>query len=89
MSQPESSVSQSQFYAEVAQFWDSHDLASFWDQTQPAEFEMTFQTEVTYFALKSTLAAKLAVIAQEREVSPETLLNAWVRDRIQEEVETL
>ncbi len=89
MSRRRSTLSQATSYRAMARFWDTHDLADYWAQTRPQEFEVAYQAEVTYFAIKSSLAAMLSEIARRREVSPETLLNAWVRDRLLDEITDL
>ena len=89
MTRRRSSLSHATSYSEIAEFWDEHDVADCWDQTSPEEFEVSYQIEVTYFALKNTLAARVTDIARRREVSEETLLNAWVRDRLLEEMADL
>jgi len=70
----------------MARFWDTHDLTEYWSRTRPQEFDVAYRIGVTYVAIKSSLAAKLNEIARRREVSPETLLNAWVRDRLWDEI---
>ena len=86
MNKRRSTLSQAASYRAMARFWDTHDLATYWAQTCPQEFEVAYQPEVTYFALKSSLAALLHKVARRREVSPEALLNAWVRDRLLDEI---
>jgi len=89
MSRRKSSLSRAGSYADIARFWDSHDLAEYWDQTEPEEIEVVYQPEVTYFAIKNSLATMLSQIARRREVSEEALLNAWVRDRLLDEMADL
>jgi predicted HicB family RNase H-like nuclease len=86
MSRSKSSISKAQSYQEIGEFWDTHDLAEYWDQTQPVEFEVNIQSEVMYYRLDVALSKKLRLIAEQRGVSPETLLNLWVQEKIQEEV---
>ncbi|MGC8879321.1 MAG: hypothetical protein ACP5R2_08855 [Anaerolineae bacterium] len=89
MSRRRSSLSQTTSYRGIARFWDIHDLAEYWEETRPHEFEVAYQVGVTYIALKSSLAAMLNEVARRREVSPEALLNAWVRDRLLDEITDL
>lgn len=89
MNKRKSTLSQATSYRALARFWDTHDLAAYWAQTHPQEFEVAYQPEVTYFAIKSSLAALLHEIARRREVSAEALLNAWVRDRLLDEIADL
>ncbi len=85
MSKGRSSISKSKSYKEMSEFWDSHDLTDYWDQTQPVEFEVEVESEATYYPVESTLSAKLYVIAKQRGVAPETLLNLWVQEKVREE----
>ena len=84
MSKNKSSLSKARSYAEIGEFWDSHDLADYWDQTKPAEFDVDLRSEVIYYALDTTLSAKVRSIAESRGVSPETRLNLWVQEKLQE-----
>jgi len=69
----------------IGEFWDTHDLADYWEQTHPVEFELDIQSEVTYYSLEVTLADKVRSMAKQRGVSSETLLNLWVKEKLQEE----
>lgn len=85
MSKGKSSISRAQSYREIGEFWDTHDLADYWEQTRPAEFEVDICAEVTYYPLDSILGARLRSVARRRGVSPETLLNLWVQEKLQQE----
>lgn len=85
MSRGRSSISKAQSYKEIGEFWDVHDLADYWEQTRPAEFEVDIRAEVTYYPLDAVLAARIRSAAQRRGISPETLLNLWVQERLQQE----
>jgi hypothetical protein len=82
MSNARSSISQAQSYQEIGEFWDTHDLTEFWNQTEPAEFEVDIESDVTYYPVETSLSARLADIARRRGVSAETLLNLWVQERL-------
>jgi CopG antitoxin of type II toxin-antitoxin system len=84
MSKSKSSLSKARSYTEISEFWDTHDLADYWDQTKPAEFEVDIHSEATYYALDSALSAAVRALAEQRGVSPETLLNLWVQEKLQE-----
>ena len=85
MGKSRSSISQAQTYKEIGDFWDTHDLADYWDQTKPVDFEVDFQSEVVYFSLEADLSTQLRSIAKKRGISPETLLNLWVQEKLQSE----
>ena len=86
MGRSRSSISKARSYNEIGEFWDTHDLAEYWEQTQPVEFEIDLQSEVTYYPLDITLATRVRSIANQRGVSTETLLNLWVQEKLQQEV---
>ncbi|MBI1923254.1 hypothetical protein HYR99_03285 [Candidatus Poribacteria bacterium] len=86
MSRSRSSISNARSYKEIGEFWDTHDLTEYWEQTQPVEFELDIQSEATYYPLDVTLSARVLSIAKKRGVSPETLLNLWVQEKLQEEI---
>jgi predicted HicB family RNase H-like nuclease len=86
MSRSKSSISKAQSYQEIGEFWDTHDLDEYWEQTDPAEFDVNIQSEMTYYRVDSQLSAKINLVAKQRGVSPETLLNLWVQEKLQETV---
>ena len=85
MKRSKSSISKARSYKEVGEFWDTHDLAEYWENTQPVKFEVDIQSEITYYPLESSLSAKIRSIAKQRGVLPETLLNLWVQEKLQEQ----
>ena len=85
MSNGKSSLSQAESYKAIGEFWDTHDLTNYWDQTEPAEFDVDIQSETVYYAIDSTLSAKLARVAQQHGVATGTLLNLWVQEKLQEQ----
>jgi hypothetical protein len=82
MNESKSTISQASSYKEIGDFWDTHDLADYWDQTEPVDFEVGIQSEVTYYALDKKLSQMLSEVAEERGVSAETLLNLWVQEKL-------
>ena len=82
MDESKSTVSQASSYKEIGAFWDTHDLADYWDQTEPVDFEVDIESEVTYYALDKQLSQMLSEVAEERGVSAETLLNMWVQEKL-------
>jgi len=85
MSKNRSSISKSQSYKEIGEFWDTHDLADYWNKTESVEFEIDIQSEITYYAIDKELSAKIRAIAKRRGVSADTLLNLWLQEKLQEQ----
>lgn len=80
-----SSISKAESYKEIGEFWDTHDLSEHWDETAPVEIEVDARSEVTYYPVETDLSSKLRSIAERRGVSPETLLNLWVQEKVGDE----
>ena len=85
MNEGKSSISQGQSYQEIGEYWDSHDLGDAWEQTQPAQFVMSGHAKTTYYPVESTLSEKLHILAQQRGISAETLVNLWLQEKIAQE----
>jgi hypothetical protein len=86
MSKGKSTISKAQSYKEIGDFWDTHDLTDYWEQTHPAEFQVDVQSEVIYYALDASLSEEVCSIAKRRGVPPETLVNLWVQEKLEEEI---
>jgi hypothetical protein len=85
MNKNRSSISKAKSYEEIGEFWDTHDLAENWDETTSAEFEVDLQSEQTYYAVDNRLSAKIQVSAKKRGISPDTLLNLLLQEKLQEQ----
>ena len=82
MEENKSSISNASSYAEIGEYWDSHDLAENWDETREVELQVNLESSVIYFAVEKALAEKLRAAAKSHGVSPETLLNVWVQEHV-------
>ena len=85
MKKNKSSISKGQTHEEIGEYWDTHDLVEHWEDIKPSEFEVDIQSEVTYFAVDRQLSEKIKAFARRRGVSPDTLLNLWVQEKLQEQ----
>ncbi|NCP15820.1 hypothetical protein GW866_02095 [bacterium] len=86
MSKGKTSISNARSYKEIGEFWDSHEIADYWDQTYAVDAEFDIRSEVMFYSLDADLSARLHSIARRRGVSPETLLNLWVQEKLQSEI---
>ena len=87
MKQNKSSISKKSSYQEIGEFWDTHDLSEFWEQTKPAEFEVDIQTQRVYYPIDRKLSDNIVALARKRGISPETLINLWVSEKLKQEKE--
>ena len=70
----------------AAEFWDNHDLTDYWDLTKEVQIETDIQRRVFLTALEPSLAQQLTVIAHKQGVSTETLINVWLKEKVEETV---
>ena len=67
---------------EIGEFWDSHSLDDYRDQTREVEFEVRAKQR-RRITLDPEIYARVEVQARTRGISPETLINLWVVERLQ------
>ena len=85
MRKSKTSISNARSYEEIAEFWDTHDLSDFWGKTRATRFQVDIQSEVTYYSLDKTLSKKVQSVARIRGISPDTLINLWIQEKLQEQ----
>ena len=76
-----SSISKGSTPEEIAEFWEDHSLADHWEQTKEVEFEVRAQRP-RRIAVDPDLYERLAEQARTRGVTPETLVNQWLSERL-------
>ena len=86
MRKARSSISDADSYMAIGAFWDTHDLADFEGQTAPVSLDVDLQSETTYYAVDRALSARIVRAARKRGISPETLANLWLQEKLQEQV---
>ena len=71
---------------ELVEFFDTHDLGEYWDEMPEARFDVDIKRRVHLFTLDSELADRLGEIARLKHTSSEALIDAWLREKIQEQI---
>lgn len=79
------SLSQAQTVEELADFWDTHSLADYWDQTEEVDIRVRARQR-RRITLAPELFEKLEQQARIRGLNPETLVNLWLAERLQEAI---
>lgn len=69
---------------ELVEFFDSQDLGEYLDQLPEVDFEVNIKRRIYLIPLDAELAGKVTEIARGREISPEALVNSWVREKVLE-----
>ncbi|MBW8003775.1 MAG: hypothetical protein FVQ80_17545 [Planctomycetes bacterium] len=82
MNKGKSSISKASSYQMIGEYWDNHDLADIWEQTEPLELDVNIQSERKYYPIDSYISERLIEIAIKRGISPETLVNLWLQEKI-------
>jgi hypothetical protein len=86
MSDPEqpavTSLSHAVTVEEIGEFWDTHSLADYADQIHEVDFEVRAQRRHR-ITLDPDLYTQIEAQAQQRGISPETLINLWLLERLQ------
>ena len=71
-------------FAELIEHFDTHDIGDELVGMPEVHFEIILPPRRKRYPLDAVLAAQLDSIASQRGISPETLLNEWVREKTAE-----
>jgi hypothetical protein len=63
-------------------FWDTHSTADYEDAISPVEIEVKSSSSKVYLPVAKDLLGKLRVQARRQGVSPETLINLLLQERL-------
>ncbi|MFQ5685955.1 MAG: CopG family antitoxin [Candidatus Scalindua sp.] len=85
MGKNKSSISKAESYKEISEFWDTHDLSDYWDETKEVKFDVNIELEKTYYAVDKTLSEQIEIVAKNRGVSADTLINLWIQEKLQQQ----
>jgi len=77
-----SSLSKARSLEEIADFWDAHSLDDYWDQTREVDFELRAQRR-RRVTLAPEIYEKIEDQARLQGIMPETLVNVWLAERLQ------
>ncbi len=78
-----SSVSNADSYQDIGDYWNEHDATENGAQ-EPAGFDVHLVTQRHYVAIDHELCSKIRILAERRGISDETLVNLFLKDRIEE-----
>ncbi len=69
---------------EIAEFWDTHSTADYHDLTHEVQFEIDLggQSDKHTITLLPELSAAIQALARAQGVSPETLVNVWLAEKV-------
>jgi hypothetical protein len=67
---------------ELTEFFDAHDMGDYFEQMPEVEFTVDLKSRKHLIAIDEEVASKLSEIARTEKVSPEALVDAWLKERI-------
>jgi hypothetical protein len=70
---------------EAADFWDTHSLADYTQYLKPASVTFKLTGRVHLLAVDPEIASQLRAISRAHGLSPETVANLWLRERLASE----
>ncbi len=71
----------SQSVADLAQFFDTHDMGDYWQEMAEANFDVDIVSTKHLVAIDAHLLDRLNEIARSKQVSAEALIDAWLREK--------
>ena len=67
---------------EIGEFWDTHSLADYWDETNEVDFQVNLKPKHNLIPVEREIAEQIMAHATKQGVSPEKLVNLWLREKI-------
>lgn len=79
-----SSISKASTIEEIADFWDTHSITDYEDQIKQVEVEVSNIVR-NRVSLIPEVHEGIKEAARKRHISPETLVNVWLAERLERE----
>ena len=71
---------------ELVEFWDTHDFTDYMDEMEEVDLDsLPTEPSTLPVTLDPEPLAKLTQIANQKGVSPATLLKSWIEERLAQE----
>jgi hypothetical protein len=67
---------------ELVEFFDTHDLGEYESELPEAHFDVDIKRNHYLVSVDGSLMAKLLEVAKAQNVSVETLLDAWLKEKL-------
>jgi hypothetical protein len=67
---------------ELVKFFETHDMGEYWDRMPEAHFDIIIKKRTHVFALDEGVAERLTAIAKAKHIPSESLINAWLREKL-------
>ena len=67
---------------EIGEFWDTHSLADYWDETNEVDFQVNLKPKHNLIPVDRQIVEQIKEHATKQGVSPEKLVNFWLREKL-------
>ena len=67
---------------ELVDFFETHDMGDYLEKMPEAHFDVNIEKRKHLVVLEEDIVDKLTEIAKAKKVSSESLINAWLKDKI-------
>jgi hypothetical protein len=68
---------------DLIEFFETHDMGDYWDRMPEAHFEVEIKKRTHLIAIEEDIADQITAIARSKKTSSETLVNLWLKEKIQ------
>ena len=69
---------------EIVDFFDNHDMGEFWEAMPEAYFDVDIKGKQYLISVDESLMSKLLEIAKSQEVSIQSLVDSWLKEKVLE-----
>ena len=69
---------------ELWMFWDTHSTADYEDLMEDVDMQVDIRSQRVYYAVAKDILTHIHTEARRQGVSPETLINLWLREKAAE-----
>ena len=66
----------------IGEFWDTHSLADYWEETNEVDFQVNLKSKHNLIPVEPEIAEQIQAQAAKQGVSPEKLVNFWLREKL-------
>lgn len=68
---------------ELTEFFDGNDMGDYWQAMLEVDFKIAIAKRTRLVAIEETLADRVAQVAKEKRVSPEVLIQTWLKEKLE------
>ena len=68
---------------DLVEFFETHDMGDYWERMPEAHFEVEMKKRTHLIAIDEDIANQITAIAKSKKTPSETLVNSWLKKKIQ------